>query len=144
MDDFCWNLLCSWYSSLSALLLFFIRLFIFAGILGYILFTILFMILSSIPRKFPIYRNIQYIFILFNSFALVLILFCKNNNHNNKQKPQLNRVGGIKEGVLISYNEKQSLTGRRKTPLFTRKEQAYEKSWTLLFIAALPTSFSSL
>ena len=122
---------------------FFIRLFIFAGILGYILFTILFMILSSIPRKFPIYRNIQYIFILFNSFALVLILFSKNNN-NNKQKPQLNRVGGIKEGVLTSYNEKQSLTGRRKTPLFTQKEQAYEKSWTLLFIAALPTSFSSL
>ena len=106
---------------------FFIRLFIFAGILGYILFTILFMILSSIPRKFPIYRNIQYIFILFNSFALVLILFSKNNN-NNKQKPQLNRVGGIKEGVLTSYNEKQSLTGRRKTPLFTQKEQPYEKS----------------
>ena len=107
---------------------FFIRLFIFAGILGYILFTILFMILSSIPRNFPIYRNIQYIFILFNSFALVLILFSKTNNHNNKQKPQLNRVGGIKEGVLTSYNEKQSLTGRRKTPLFTQKEQAYEKS----------------
>ena len=105
---------------------FIIRLFIFAEILGHILFTNLFLILSSIPSKFPIYRNIQCIFILFNSFALALILFCKNNNNNNKQKPQLNRVGGIK-GVLTSYNEKQSLTGKRKTPLFTRKEQAYEK-----------------
>ena len=103
------------------LLFFLIRLFIFAGILGYILFIILFTILSSIPRKLPIYRNIQYIFIVFNSLALALILFCKNNNNNNKQKPQLNRVWGIKEGVLTSYNEKQSPTGRRKAPLFTRK-----------------------
>lgn len=84
---------------------FFIRLFIFAGILGYILFTILFMILSSIPRKLPMYRNIQYIFILFNSLALALILFCKNNNNNNKQKPQLNRVGLDTFRIAIGYND---------------------------------------